>query len=118
MIYGYWNPVPVMVFAVAVSAILFGAVWLIGHLGQGRETWHRQRSSGFYGFAAKTFAALTPPMAGAFWSGLTAVTMVCADKTRRLYTGNGQTYNLYILYYFLALYVAGGGIRVVWPLSD
>jgi formate hydrogenlyase subunit 3/multisubunit Na+/H+ antiporter MnhD subunit len=118
MIYGYWNPVPVMAFVVAVSAILFGAVCLIGHLGQGRETWHRQRSSEFYGFVAKTFAALTPPMAGAFWSGLTAVTMVCADKTRRLYTGNGQTYNLYILYYFLALYVAGGGIRVVWPLSD
>jgi hypothetical protein len=32
-----------------------------------------------------------------------------------VYTGNGQTYNLYILYYFLVLYVAGGGVRYFWP---
>jgi hypothetical protein len=30
---------------------------------------------------------------------------------RLLYTGNGQTYNLYMLYYFLALYMAAGGLR-------
>jgi hypothetical protein len=34
-----------------------------------------------------------------------------ADRARVAYSGNGQTYNLYILYYFIALYVAGGGLR-------
>ena len=57
------------------------------------------RADSFYGFVSRLFSLLTPPVAGAFWSRLAAVTMVCADRTRRLYTGDGQTYNLYILYY-------------------
>ena len=34
-----------------------------------------------------------------------------AQGARKLYTGNAQAYNLYILYYFIVLYVAGGGLR-------
>jgi formate hydrogenlyase subunit 3/multisubunit Na+/H+ antiporter MnhD subunit len=33
MIYGYWNPLPVMAFAVIVSAIIFGLFWLIRRAG-------------------------------------------------------------------------------------
>ena len=32
----------------------------------------------------------------------------------KVYTGNGQTYALYVLYYFLALYVASGGAQQFW----
>ena len=34
--------------------------------------------------------------------------MTLADQTRKVYTGNGQTYSLYILYYFVFLYAASG----------
>src|SRR5262249_10587286 len=108
MIYGYWNPVPVMVFAVSVSAILFGLFWLLQ-----RSNWWRAianvESGGararLYGTFKIVFTTLTPPWAGAVWSGLAAATTTSAERIRMLYTGNGQTYNLYILYYFLVLYI-------------
>jgi len=58
---------------------------------------------------------LTPPWADAVWGGLAAATTTSAEHIRMIYTGNGQTYNLYILYYFLVLYIAGGGVRFFWP---
>jgi formate hydrogenlyase subunit 3/multisubunit Na+/H+ antiporter MnhD subunit len=115
MIYGYWNPVPVMVFAVSVSAILFGLFWLLQ-----RSSWWRAianiESGGarLYETLRTVFTALTPPWAGAVWGGLAAATTTSAERIRMLYTGNGQTYNLYILYYFLVLYIAGGGVRHLW----
>jgi hypothetical protein len=115
MIYGYWNPVPVMVFAVSVSAILFGLFWLLQ-----RSSWWRaianieSRGARLYETLKTVFTTLTPPWAGAVWGGLVAATTTSAERIRMLYTGNGQTYNLYILYYFLVLYMAGGGVRHLW----
>jgi hypothetical protein len=54
---------------------------------------------------------LTPPWASEFWAALAVTVGALAGRTKLLYTGNGQTYNLYILYYFLALYLAAGGFR-------
>ena len=109
MIYGYWNPLPVMAFAVIVSAILFGLFWLLRQAGWLFSS--RATPVGLHHFFVTVFAALTPPFATAFWSGLTAATTSLAQRSRMLYTGNGQTYSLYILYYFLVLYIAGGGVR-------
>ena len=67
--------------------------------------------SAFYDFYKPAFTVLTPPWAIEFWGGLTTATVTLADRARVVYSGNGQTYNLYILYYFIALYVAGGGLR-------
>jgi hypothetical protein len=108
MIYGYWNPVPVMMFAVIVSAILFGLFWLLRNAG-----WLRAGAAraGLYRFFMAVFVTLTPPVATAFWSGLADLTASIAQRARMIYTGNAQAYNLYILYYFIFLYIAGGGIR-------
>jgi formate hydrogenlyase subunit 3/multisubunit Na+/H+ antiporter MnhD subunit len=107
MIYGYWNPFPVMMFAVIVSAILFGLFWLARNAG-----WLRYGSArtGLYRFFAAVFTTLTPPVAAAFWGGATGATTSFAQRTRKIYSGNAQSYNLYILYYFIVLYVAAGGI--------
>jgi formate hydrogenlyase subunit 3/multisubunit Na+/H+ antiporter MnhD subunit len=108
MIYGYWNPLPVMAFAVIVSAIVFGLFWSIRRAG-----WLSSGATpvGLHHFFVKVFATLTPPIATALWGGLTAATTSLAQRSRTLYTGNGQTYSLYILFYFLVLYIAGGGVR-------
>jgi len=117
MIYGYWNPVPVMAFAVAAAAILFGLFWVLRRadllVSPDRQT--GMLPGGFYDFCKRVFTILTPPWASAFWTGIASATSALAGRTRLLYTGNGQTYNLYILYYFLALYVASGGLRNLWP---
>ncbi len=110
MIYGYWNPVPVMVFAVAVAAILFGLIWLVQRF---RRVDVSAASEGVYGIAKTICTALTPPLASRFWDELTGATSAIAQRSRRLYTGNAQAYNLYILYYLLVLYAAGGGIQLI-----
>jgi NADH:ubiquinone oxidoreductase subunit 5 (subunit L)/multisubunit Na+/H+ antiporter MnhA subunit len=117
MIYGYWNPVPVMAFAVAASAILFGVFWLVRRPGltEHSDAPDARAPAGFYAYYKPFFATLTPPVARAFWDGLTAGTMALAGRTRLIYTGDGQTYNLYILYYFIVLYVACGGLGHLWP---
>ena len=56
-------------------------------------------------------------MGQAFWNGVSAVTLGVADRARRIYTGNGQTYCLYILYYFVFLYIICGGFNRFWTLS-
>jgi formate hydrogenlyase subunit 3/multisubunit Na+/H+ antiporter MnhD subunit len=108
MIYGHWNPVPVMAFSVIVSALLFGFFWLLRRRDALAQT-------NVYDSFAGLFAMLTPPFASLFWNGVSTATATLASRIRMLYTGNGQTYNLYILYYFIVLYVAGGGIRHLLP---
>jgi len=114
MIYGVWNPIPVMAFAVVVSAMLFGLSWLLrraGWLTAGRRTAH----AGARDVTMAMFSILTPPLAASVWDGVAAATTALAERTRRLYDGHGQTYNLYMLYYFVVLYLAGGGIQHLWP---
>ena len=110
-IYGYWNPVPAMAAAVAVSALLFGILWML---------WATRAKSidaagaphrplGFYAYYKPALTRLTPPLASTFWSAIAAGARALADTIRRIYTGDGQTYMLYVFYYFIVLYVACGG---------
>ena len=50
-----------------------------------------------------------PPVAINFWNGVTGLTLTTAGVVRQVYTGNGQTYVLYVMLYFLALYAASLG---------
>jgi len=117
MIYGYWNPVPVMAFAVAASIVLFGLFWLLRRsdwfawLGGRTKIRNGTSPAGFYDSYKPMLVTLTPPWATAFWGGLATATVTISERTRVIYSGNGQTYNLYILYYFLVLYVACGSLR-------
>jgi formate hydrogenlyase subunit 3/multisubunit Na+/H+ antiporter MnhD subunit len=110
MIYGYWNPVPTMAFAAAASAILFGILWMLWRAGIHLKISKASRAS-FSGFYKPLFTVLAPPWANAFWDRIFSGTEAVAERARMLYTGNGQVYNLYILYYFLVLYVACGSLR-------
>ena len=102
-----------MIFAVIVSIALLALFWLLRRTG-----WSAPARSSFYGFATSVFATLTPPWANTFWDAVGSTAGKAAQQTRKLYTGDGRTYNLYILYYVLALYVAGGGIHYLWPTAS
>src|SRR5262249_35315010 len=118
MIYGHWNPIPVMAIAVLASVILWSMLLLL------------RRAAWFASLTARTpggqravasdlvfyplFAVLTPPLAPAFWKGVSAATLGIADRARRIYTGNGQVYCMYILYYFIVLYIVCRSFDRLW----
>jgi NADH:ubiquinone oxidoreductase subunit 5 (subunit L)/multisubunit Na+/H+ antiporter MnhA subunit len=108
MIYGYWNPLPVMSAAVAVSALLFALLWLLRRK-RSEAANSQRRILGFYAFYKPAFTTLTPALSSSFWGAVAGGLTALGDTTRRIYTGNGQTYTLYVLYYFIFLYVACGG---------
>jgi hypothetical protein len=111
LIYAYWNPVPVMAFAVAVALALFGLLSLAQ-----RSRPLAPREDGVYAFAQSICAALTPALASRLWSEVAAIAAFAAERSRRIYTGNGLTYNLTIVYYLLALYIFGGGTQQMLAL--
>jgi formate hydrogenlyase subunit 3/multisubunit Na+/H+ antiporter MnhD subunit len=112
LIYAYWNPVPVMAFAVAVAAAaLFALLWLAQRM---RPL--APRKDGLYAFAQSICAALTPAVASRLWGEAAAVAAFAAERCRRVYTGNGLTYNLAIVYYLLVLYIFGGGTQQMLAL--
>ena len=110
MIYGYWNPVPVMSAAVAVSALLFAVLWFLRPK-SGEAPNSQRRILGFYSFYKPAFVTLTPALSISFWGAVAACSTALADTTRRIYTGHGQTYTFYVLSYFVVLYAACGGFR-------
>ena len=110
MIYGYWNPVPVMTAAVAVSALLFAVLWLLRRK-SGEAVNGQRRILGFYAFYKPAFVTLTPALSSSFWDAVAAGSTALAGTTRQIYNGNGQTYTFYVLSYFVVLYVACGGFR-------
>lgn len=114
LVYATWNPLPVMAFAVAVAAILFGLLWLAQ---RSQHIDPRAAKQSIYALAKSICTRLTPPFASRFWDGTAGLTAFAAERSRRVYTGNGQTYNLYILYYLLALYAFGGGAQQLWALA-
>ena len=104
-IYGYWNPVPVMVVSVAAAGVLFGLFLVIYRSRRGRST--PRDAEQFYRFYRAVFTPIVTPVANRFWDGVCDMTMAMGGAVRRIYNGNGQTYALHVLYYVIAVYVFG-----------
>lgn len=108
-IYGYWNPIPVMAITVAIAAVLFFVVWLRYIYG-----YRRAPTPGvtvFYAFYQSVLSRLLRPVAIEFWRCISDLTLSAAGSVRQIYTGDGQTYCLYVLWYVIAIYVTGTLIR-------
>lgn len=104
-IYSYWNAMPVAIVAVVAAAALFAVFWMI---------YRRARRQGgdfarFVAYYRPVFGWILPPLAIGFWRGVSFAALAAAGSLRKVYTGNGQTYALYVLFYFLALYLASSG---------
>lgn len=120
-IYGYWNPVPIMIAAVVVALVLAFMFWLFYRAKSGTNARRSApvpsgRGNGpsgltrFYLFYRRWLGRLVRLLDLSPWHRLAEGTLQLAGAARRIYTGNGQSYVLYILYFFLWLYVSGGGI--------
>jgi formate hydrogenlyase subunit 3/multisubunit Na+/H+ antiporter MnhD subunit len=109
-IYGFWNPTPVVIVVLAVTAVLF-AFFLLLYRNRRRDA---GSVAGFFRFYRPLLARTVPPVATMFWRGVSSGALTAAGTVRRIYTGNGQTYALYVLGYFLVLYVASTGLGGLW----
>ncbi|MFC0217441.1 proton-conducting transporter membrane subunit [Pseudochelatococcus lubricantis] len=107
-IYDALNPLPVMSMAVVISLALFGlAVLVYRRYAPARdETGGTSPISGFLMFFKGVLGRVNVPGFSALWDGLAGVTLRLAGNVRLLYSGNGQTYALYVLVYTIALYFA------------
>lgn len=123
--FGYWNPVAIM----AVIAAIFGTILLLliwmNHDAQKVKQFNIVFSAerpfkpqtthfawNFFAPYRKALGVLVSPVVTTFWGGVTDALHSTADFTRRLYTGNGQTYASQVLGFVVILYlVAMGGAQ-------
>ena len=61
---------------------------------------------GFYRFYERALGDLVKPRATAFWNGVSEWSHTLGGTLRGLYTGNGQTYALYVVMYLAVLYLS------------
>ena len=64
----------------------------------------------FYAFYARVMGPLIKPRATAFWDGVSEWSHTMGSTLRVLYSGNGQTYALYVMFYVVMIYIAVGGM--------
>ena len=108
-IYGYWNPIPVMAITVADrSGSLFRCLAALHLRVSARPD---DRRCGLLRILPTRLSRLLRPVAIAFWRGVSDLTLGAAGSVRKIYTGNGQTYSLYVLWYVIAIYAIGTLIR-------
>jgi NADH:ubiquinone oxidoreductase subunit 5 (subunit L)/multisubunit Na+/H+ antiporter MnhA subunit len=109
-IYGFWNPTPVVLVVLAVAVVLF-ALFVLFYRSRRRKG---TNVPGFFRFYRPILARTVPPFAMMFWRGVSHFALAAAGRIRRVYTGNAQTYALYVLGYFLAIYFASTGLGGGW----
>jgi len=119
---GYWNGYSVMMVTMGVFIAL--TAWLIIVIGKVQrvkqfnivyaaerpdrpETTHVAYN--FFASYQKAMGFIIKPVVTTFWYAVSEYFTTTAGALRNIYTGNGQTYALYIVIFVLALYVITGG---------
>jgi formate hydrogenlyase subunit 3/multisubunit Na+/H+ antiporter MnhD subunit len=64
----------------------------------------------FFAHYDRALGFLVRPRATVFWSNINEWSHTMASSLRIIYTGNGQTYALFVLMYFVAMYLVNGGL--------
>ena len=121
--FGYWNPVAI--FAVIVTVFVAVLLILLGmnHNAQKVKQFNIVFSAerpfkpqtthfawNFFAPYRKAMGLIEAPVVTTFWTGVTDAFAGTAEFGRRLYTGNGQTYAVHVLFFVVAVYlIAMGG---------
>jgi len=64
----------------------------------------------FFAFYKRVMGPLIRPRATRFWQAVSEWSHTSGSILRGLYTGNGQTYAMYVLFYVVFIYIASGGM--------
>ena len=122
--YGYWNGTYVMIIAMGIFVILLGFQLLIQRrnklVKQFNIVYSAERPStpetthhgwNFYAHYNKALGFLVTPWATRFWDWVSELVHDISDKIRQIYNGNGQTYLIHIIAFFLiCFYFIYGGL--------
>jgi len=73
---------------------------------------HTHYAHNFFAHYRRSLGFLVEPRATAFWNSMVEWTHSIAASFRVFYTGNGQTYALFILIYFIAVFMVIGGLSL------
>jgi len=121
--YGYWNGTYVMLVTMGVFGILLIIQFLIQRnnkkVGQFNIVYSGERPSTpetthhayhFYAHYSKALGFLMVPLAERFWDWISNLAHQVAHLLRQIYNGNGQTYLMHIMLFFLLCYflIMGG----------
>ena len=121
--YGYWHPVAIITVIGVVFVIVLAVLVLKNHDAQRVKQFNIVFSAerpfkpqtthfawNFFAPYRKAMGFIETPVATGFWTGVTEAMAGASDFTRRLYTGNGQTYAVQVLAFVVVVYlIAKGG---------
>jgi NADH:ubiquinone oxidoreductase subunit 5 (subunit L)/multisubunit Na+/H+ antiporter MnhA subunit len=121
--FGYWSPVSIMIVIGVIFATLFAWLLFVNRKAQkvkqfnivfAAERPYRPETTHFaWNFFApyrKALGFLTQPLVTKFWTTLTDLLHNGADVSRRMYTGNGQTYAIHFLAFVVIAYLLRMGV--------
>lgn len=116
--FGYWSPVSIMVTIGVIFATLLAWLVYLNHNAQkvkqfnivfAAERPYRPETTHFaWNFFApyrKALGFMVQPFVTRFWDGLSGSLHHTAKFTRKLYTGNGQTYAFHLLAFVVVVYL-------------
>ncbi|MCW8942211.1 MAG: proton-conducting transporter membrane subunit, partial [Gammaproteobacteria bacterium] len=125
--YGYWNAPMIMAVVAGVWMVPLVILLLVSltlkiqkveqfNIVFAAERPRRPEETHFaYNFFAhyeRVLGVLVKPRATAFWSAAAEWSHTLGSSLRIFYNGNGQTYALFILMYFVAMFLVNGGLEL------
>ncbi|MFH1121830.1 MAG: proton-conducting transporter membrane subunit [Bacteroidota bacterium] len=122
--YGYWNGTYVMLVTIGIFGILLIVQLLMQRnnkkVGQFNIVYSGERPStpetthhayNFYAHYSKALGFLMVPLVERFWNWVSELVHDIAHQLRQLYNGNGQSYLMHIMFFFLVCYfLINGGL--------
>ena len=120
---GYWNGTLMMLIVMAVFALVFLYLVIAGprpqKIGQFNIVFAAERPElpetthyayRFFRPYERAMAPLLKPLVRRFWGGVGEWSNAVAEALRRIYTGNAQTYAIFIFIFALYIYLVNKGV--------
>jgi len=120
---GYWNGTVLMLIVMAVFALVLVYLMLAGprprKVGQFNIVYAAERPERpetthyayrFFRPYERAMAPLLKPLVKRFWGGVGEWSTAAAEALRQIYTGNAQTYAIFIFIFALLLYLVTKGV--------
>jgi len=119
---GYWNGSWIMYVTMGVFAVPL--IWLSVFIDRPQKVkqfnivfaaerpfkpWTTHFAHNFFAHYNKALGFLVKPKVKGFWDGVSEWTTSISATFNQIYSGNGQTYILHVLIYFVVLYYLAGG---------
>jgi formate hydrogenlyase subunit 3/multisubunit Na+/H+ antiporter MnhD subunit len=121
--YGYWAPVSIMIVIGVIFCLVLGWMLFLNRNAQkvkqfnivySAERPYRPETThyawNFYAPYRKALGFMVQPFVTNFWNGIATALHNLGDFSRRIYTGNGQTYAFQMLIFVVMAYLVSRGM--------